>query len=745
MMKRKKLGGSARRAASLLLAAAMLVPFGAFAPKARAAVVTPNSGSINLVEWDWIDDIQTIGTDANCADANAKYSRIMLYQNADDGDRYFLNADANDGNAGNKGGISKYNEETIPHVSDFRVGLDKFKEWNDDLVSGDHFVTVGGVRTPYLQYAGVSHDYHTWRLWSADKNTDARQEATFMLVNDYEDLDLRSTYGGLGDPHSVYGADNTRIRSDGWIIARKFVAVVGDNVVWNQTNHAIWHWDNDSNAYNEALDFDINTSKKELLAKAYNTGTDTGVENFKIYLGREHKTGALTSDFSVNDDQITTLGNPAYYICKGSTLRVKSGGILSVTGTLLNDGKIVVEDGGLLILNDGARIMPLTKYDTACGAITSSGGSIVVGENAMLCGGGTNGLVLNGGGVINYGVIAAEAMTISMPYTVENRENGWIIAGHSPSRATRVQLLRDSFNKTVTDLSKNPDSLFAKVENVNSIHNIVDNAVVGKPSQMKLYGEKALSSSESTVLTVYVKDKYHSTETKLFQERASDVSLRMDGNKAIFTAGGRDYTVEDQMISATVSAGKGAEKLFTDYVVGGPENMSWDKALAVELEPACAPGTRLDCGNNGASGANVYIYNAHGAGQQKWIIRRESSGTVNGTPRYIYSIRTAMNKEETVWLDVTGNGNLPSGTNVGLYTRDGDNDQYWAIEYVGDGCFCLRNYGNQGACLDVNGGGGSESNVQIYTANGSNAQKWRIANQLTEQVFASALNAAGVS
>ena len=124
------------------------------------------------------------------------------------------------------------------------------------------------------------------------------------------------------------------------------------------------------------------------------------------------------------------MGRPISFIPEGVTLRVASGGVLTVSGALVNDGKIVVEPGGLLVVREMSSIFPYHMDRSNCGGI-SSAGTIVVEKNGWLVGGGTNGIYLTGGVVYNYGVIASENFTAAKKQLINNQKDAGITAGRT--------------------------------------------------------------------------------------------------------------------------------------------------------------------------------------------------------------------------------------------------------------------------------------------------------------------------
>ena len=734
-MKNGKLKRFTHRALSMLLAVLTVLPSGLLTMPARAAEI--QTTQTKLVVWDWITDMQSIGKGADYdpntdpfVDGHAaipvkdtKYTRIMFYQSTG-GDRYYFNGGPEGGNK--PGYYSNYDENKIYLDSDSRIGNSSHKEWNQDLTDFEHFVTLGGQRTPYIQYAEEKKGYHSWRFWCANKD-DSLSDYTLMLVDDYEDLDLRRTYGGFSDPHIYYGAKNDRFRSDGWIIDKHFVGAAAANYEYTHDNFVIWHWDNDSGGYNETLDFDVGDRK----FKSFNAGTKAGVEEFKIYLGKEYSVGTLAENYTVPSDQSQTLGRPLYYIPKGKVLTVAKDAVLTIDGVLLNDGEIVVKDGGLLVVKDGAKIMPLTKYDNNCGMITSQG-NIVVGDDALLCGGGVNGIRILGGGVVNFGVMAAESFYVSENYAIDNRETGWVLAGKSPSRESRIRYITDAIANEGATKPTDVNKDFAKIANFDSSYNIPVNGIYGNTANVSKSGEKAVGSPDDPTLTVYVKSAPGDQKDEvLFKDVKLDkVSLRVDGDTATYTADGKTYTIQNKLVSATIGrGGNGSEVVFQNMWVG-----SLDKGY-LQFEPLCAPGYRLAlAGGSTNNGTNVIIQEADNGLDKFW---RLTSAGLSGTEQtyYIDSVKYTGGSRG---LDLPGIDTARDGMSVDLYDHDGGKDQRWIMHpSLADGTYYFDDTMLVGVCLAVKDGkSGNGTDVVVERASlGKLSQTWRVANLLSEDTY----------
>lgn len=720
-MNRKKLRSLTRRAAALLFAALSLLSDGLLTAPARAAEggeVAPQSTTTKFVMWDWNTNMQAMGTtvDANSSDTANHYQRIMFYHDGD-GSRWYFNTAPRSGSDG--GYYSTFKEDHINLWSNARIENSANREWNQDLIDGDHFITKSGVNAAYIAYGEYKNNqYHAWRIFGANTD-DSRSEYALMQVDDYENLDYRRT--SSGGTASAYGSENKGIRVDPWIIE-------GSGGV----SQRFWHYDNDAGT-NEDLYFENNGK----FLKSSNTSRDY----FKTYLGREIAVPTLAVDFAVKADQISTVGRPVFYIPKGRKLTVESEGVLSINGLLLNDGEIVVEDGGLLILKEGARVMPFTKYGTSGrqGAVTSYG-TIVVQTNSVLCGGGETGLLIGGGNLTNFGLVCSECMKLDARGVADNRENAYIIGGRSPSRAMRIQMFQDAWAGRATDVESIVNSL-TKVGDYDSKTTMKQGAVYGVTDgdHVKTYGGTAITvgSADNPLIKVYTKDKPTDTDALLFSANMDDIDMRADGDAVVYTVKGKEYRIENKLVSANIGrGGEGEEKMFANLWAGSVEG-GW-----IAWEPACAPGLWLDAETGkGNVGDNVYIYQSHGGSNQLWKV--EASGkTAAGVTAY--RLNTGAYKGTPGrGLDLP-NKEAPSGANVSLGANDDGADQLWTLVPTGDkGYYYIRNGLNSGVSLDVeNAGKADRTNVRVWINNTGDAQKWRAANLLTVEVYNAAADAA---
>lgn len=149
---------------------------------------------------------------------------------------------------------------------------------------------------------------------------------------------------------------------------------------------------------------------------------------FQCYYGEPVTMNKLNTSFSVENGQVSNF-DIATYISEGTVITVKEGGTLSITGWMLNNGTIQVEEGGTLYVQDGACVNRYKDGKHTGGGIISHG-LILVGENAKLIGGGIDGIqLLEGSHCVNYGCVASENFKITVDHSLENRGSGFALYG----------------------------------------------------------------------------------------------------------------------------------------------------------------------------------------------------------------------------------------------------------------------------------------------------------------------------
>lgn len=165
--------------------------------------------------------------------------------------------------------------------------------------------------------------------------------------------------------------------------------------------------------------------------------------HFDVFYGEPATMSMIQSSFSVESGQVVDLSGPVT-IAPQATIRVKEGGVLNCSDWVINNGTIIVEQGGTLLLqtvttgNDQTRYGTISTIDTvagdALGRILCDGIMIVM-PDCKVTGNGVNGLRFGEGAqVVNYGAIISENLYVFQDHTIENRgDNSWVFAGWSAS------------------------------------------------------------------------------------------------------------------------------------------------------------------------------------------------------------------------------------------------------------------------------------------------------------------------
>ena len=127
---------------------------------------------------------------------------------------------------------------------------------------------------------------------------------------------------------------------------------------------------------------------------------------FTVFIGTEHHFSSLKGDTTIKDGQVLSVSEADYiaadgaewsdgqgnhtvgcFIPNGTTLTIESGGVLVISGNLLNDGTIINNGGTILIRNGGSISSFLAGKNIAangCGTLKCNGGDILIEKGGSL-------------------------------------------------------------------------------------------------------------------------------------------------------------------------------------------------------------------------------------------------------------------------------------------------------------------------------------------------------------------------
>ena len=151
--------------------------------------------------------------------------------------------------------------------------------------------------------------------------------------------------------------------------------------------------------------------------------------DFDVYYAEPNLMYYLNNDIVVENGQVQNLDGPMV-IQEGTVITVKDGGVLSLTDWIVNNGQILIEPGGTMIVQGvqtenwtrNSVVVPSVKdKGTVAGRISCDGVMIVM-PGCTLAGGGIYGLEFGEGAqCVNYGNLISENWNVYTDHTVESR------------------------------------------------------------------------------------------------------------------------------------------------------------------------------------------------------------------------------------------------------------------------------------------------------------------------------------
>lgn len=154
--------------------------------------------------------------------------------------------------------------------------------------------------------------------------------------------------------------------------------------------------------------------------------------SMRLYACTEKTFDVLMDDVTVSNGQTFRIDEEVM-ADDNITITVKDGGVMIVNELLVNNGKIVVEEGGTLIVEEGAHIAPMymEKGNTWGNKITLDGGNMIVHENAkVLSGGDSAGIsIIRGGSLVNRGKVYTSSLYMNEAAYLLNEKSGKLTVG----------------------------------------------------------------------------------------------------------------------------------------------------------------------------------------------------------------------------------------------------------------------------------------------------------------------------
>ena len=181
-------------------------------------------------------------------------------------------------------------------------------------------------------------------------------------------------------------------------------------------------------------------------------GKRQSVHPYDVYIAEALNFSKLSNDTTIGDGQVLSLSSTGYidangkevstkgcFIQNGQTLTINKGGVLSISGDLINNGTIV-NNGGTILIQDGGTISSFLAGsdigENGCGTIKCNKGDILIEKGGALYAGMTDAnckdvpfYLDNSSTLINCGLLVYGTMRLGEGARVELRSGSKSIGG----------------------------------------------------------------------------------------------------------------------------------------------------------------------------------------------------------------------------------------------------------------------------------------------------------------------------
>ena len=397
-------------------------------------------GAIEFYHWEKITSASQLPTD------DGTYRALIAWN-----DKYFLQGDDFSERSVGGGGMALHvNEENTDRGVKGNVA-----EVQEIDLSQDEFYTMGGLGTPYLTFVGFRKEesYDNCPSYFVQLAGLDDQPSEKWLCDGDNKLDICTEGAGVGH----YGGMNMGI-------------VVGKELSSG----------NDASPGKVKLFFvEGGSLYKDTGFGWYGNvlyGDDFGgswnYDEFTLYIGKPVVYPAVRQNYVVGEDQFMHISQNGAML-KNVTITVAKGGVLSIESWFMNNGRIVV-DGGTLIVQNGSNplgneedddtedsvLLPFADiHPTVSGSLElKNGGELIVLSNARAAF--SNIKATAGSSILNNGLLLAETLNLQES-TLENRKGMDLFVGYD---FREIQAFRNSaVSKVIDDLTSRLNSEVASV------------------------------------------------------------------------------------------------------------------------------------------------------------------------------------------------------------------------------------------------------------------------------------------
>lgn len=285
-----------------------------------------------------------------------------------------------------------------------------------------------------------------------------RMPAKYAYANNVSGYDSSADYTTSSFPHRTWDFART---SDGYYTiatdgdAGWYVEDGGGSSVdeWQTTQHdyvkgGIWNsaetWLRHSyskflsNIWHSSYIYTVGGWHEE---RSHGSVADSLDYKYRVFYGEPNLVSFLQSDTRVQSGQVVNLDGPIV-IGENATVTVEDGGVLVVSGWVMNGGYIMVKPGGMLIVQDQERLDGTKQYgvinsffkkdSTRKNGRIACDGIMIVNRDCKVIGSGRYGLQFGAGAhCVNYGQLVGSHMEVYSDHTIENRgSSAAVFAGY---------------------------------------------------------------------------------------------------------------------------------------------------------------------------------------------------------------------------------------------------------------------------------------------------------------------------
>ena len=346
------------------------------------------------------------------------------------------------------------NTYLVPTEDSNRYAIECGKGTNKWFISDLHFTQYARGERGYKQNVDWNLETRTYdkKSWVSSTHNVPVKEAVHTNVDPYsgyEQFDLRHrtwSFSRASDGQYSIGTDGTASwymnnwassSVDGWRnVSKDFV----NGHIWDWTEAWLLHnydWGYGGGAGTQSWGGHMDDW-------SHAQANQDSRYKFRVYYGEPNLVSFIQTDTLVQSGQVVNLDGPIV-IGQNTTVTVEDGGVLVVSGWVMNGGYIMVKPGGMLIVQDQERLDGTKQYGViSCYQETpnkkygriSCDGVMIVNRDCKVFGAGAYGIQFGEGAqCTNYGQLVSENFEVYGDHTIENRGDvsavyaGWGLTG----------------------------------------------------------------------------------------------------------------------------------------------------------------------------------------------------------------------------------------------------------------------------------------------------------------------------